>query len=494
MRGALAGLVVLFAACEARAQCPDGAVTLPAWMTTTHRASILSRTEFGGAVPPPAPCASPLMRHIHRAVAAVADRGTVPPPLVATSRNVARPAALVQGPRIFRRMSDLIAAADREVLIQNWRWNTQSRGHTTLLQGFRRLAARRRIEKPDGPPVTVHLLVNVRALEDPRMISKLSEELENLRIDPKLVRFEIAGHAHTGLGALHVKTTVVDGVHAITTGANVQKNHDTFGDNYDLGFEFHGEVAYAMRADFANAWKGSTRWTCGGLTDYLDLFGRASSPCWKTNIPLSPSIPHLDPAAERACAPMLVVTRPAEQSPFANDDRNPQNQAYLAALAGARERIRIVTPNLNDRAVKRAIVGALSRGVTVELVTGKGYQDFAERIPTRGGTNHDAFREILQEARKAGVTDPCRLFRPRWYVRREGRPVIGNVDESIHAKYLSVDRQVSIVGSANLDEQSFNNSRELNVVVDDAARTIDWDRQVFEPNFDRGVPIEECGG
>ena len=469
--------------------------TTPAWLAEARAALSTNESDFGVPAGQMPSCASPLFRRIHDAVNGVGPRGTIPPGLITSSRNLAEPRALEQGPRIFSRMGDLIAGAESEVLLQNWRWNTSSVPHAELMDGLRRLHESRAKTHPFGPPVSVKLLVNVRALEDPRMLPRLAEAVEKLNLDHDLVHVTIGGHPHLGPGALHTKTLIVDGRHAVTTGANVQPNHDTLDDNYDLGFALHGDVAASMRAEFANAWASSKRWACGsGGTWAWDVLGTGASPCWAPTFPLPPlplrfQLP--DVSLLRTCVPMMVVTRPPAQNPFANDDRNPQNQAFLAAIRGATTRIRILTPNINDSAVEDALAAAIARGVTVELVTGNGYQDFAESLPTRGGTNAGSLRNILSKARALGAPDPCRQLRARWYTRN-GAVVRGNVDHSIHAKYLSIDGRLSIIGSANLDEQSFNNSRELNVVVDDASLTTGWDRQVFEDNFAAGVPAESC--
>lgn len=467
----------------------------PLWITTVRGAGPFTRIAppLRGLLPA---CASPLMRSIHRATMSAATGSTIAADLITTSMNAAEPDALEQGPEIFGRMRELIADAEREVLLQNWRWDSASRAHASVMDGLRALSDRRKRTHPDGPPVAVRILVNVRAFESPRMLPLLARSIERLGLDPKAVDVQIGGHTHLGLGALHTKSLVVDGRSAVVTGANVQKNHDTFDHNYDLGFTFHGEVARSLRAEFEDAWADSHRWGCGsGGTIAWDVLGIGASPCWMRTSPLRSLPLHLQlpaPSVLRACLPMMVVTRPAAQSPFANSDHNPQNQAFLAAIRGARSRIRIMTPNLNDEAVKEALASAIARGVTVDIVIGKGYQDFAELIPTRGGTNNQAFKAILKLAREKGATEPCRNFRPRWYTRDGRNPVVGNVDESIHAKYMSIDGALSIVGSGNLDEQSFNNSREVNVVVDDPATTAGWDAQVFDAEFRRGLVWEGC--
>jgi hypothetical protein len=47
-------------------------------------------------------------------------------------------------------------------------------------------------------------------------------------------------------------------------------------------------------------------------------------------------------------------------------------------------------------------------------------------------------------------------------------------------------------GSADQDTQSWNNSREIVVVVDDPVVTSAWDGQFFQSEFDAGAQVEQC--
>ena len=133
---------------------------------------------------------------------------------------------------------------------------------------------------------------------------------------------------------------------------------------------------------------------------------------------------------------------------------------------------------------------AARQSIHVELVLSKKYEEFTESLPTRGGTNDDAVKNLYEMAREAGVTRPCEMLQVRWFSNDGKTPAEENGPPTSHAKYLSVDGQVVIVGSANMDIQSWRNSREVNVVVDSAATTRAWDAQVFEPSFDIGIPAE----
>src|SRR5690606_22264670 len=151
------------------------------------------------------------------------------------------------------------------------------------------------------------------------------------------------------------------------------------------------------------------------------------------------------------------------------------------AFAAARSHIRIQTPNLNDDAAKAGLVDAVKRGVRVEIVLSKGFNDLTEQAPGQGGTNEENVAMLHEELAAAGVTDICNKLQIRWYSRDGLYPIVGNGIYASHAKYMSIDDTVVIVGTANMDTQSWNNSREVNIVVDDAVTTRAWDATLFLP-------------
>jgi phosphatidylserine/phosphatidylglycerophosphate/cardiolipin synthase-like enzyme len=82
---------------------------------------------------------------------------------------------------------------------------------------------------------------------------------------------------------------------------------------------------------------------------------------------------------------MIVAGRRGSRWPFGNSTHNLQDQAFLVAIRHAQRRIRIQTPNLNDDAVREAIIHAAQRGVTVQLVLSKGFNAVTESLPGQGG-------------------------------------------------------------------------------------------------------------
>jgi phosphatidylserine/phosphatidylglycerophosphate/cardiolipin synthase-like enzyme len=471
---ALALLLVATAACTAAE--PDEMVSFP--------------PDQSGEDQPPAQaaCASEQGRKIFDATRDLIGMGSVPASLYSTQLNAADPAALIDGPQIFPAFRELIASAEHHVSLQTYVWEADTDPTNEIVAGLRDLAARRAAEAPDAPPVTVRFLFDVSTLGFGSTVTALPKawaQVEALALDPKRVTFELAGYYHLAMGNLHVKTLVVDGRAAIITGANPQAHHNYAQPWRDAGYKLSGDVAVALLADFDNAWQQSKLWTCGSVEnpEFLE--------CQADPQPVTYAIIHADLPAD-TCKPMLVASRQSDMNPTSNRTDNTQDQAFIAAFGAATSHIRMQTPNLNDDAAKAALVDAVKRGVRVELVLSKGFNDMSEIGPGQGGTNDTNVAALHATLEAAGVTDICKKLQIRWYSRDGLHAVEGNGVYASHAKYASVDDTVVIVGTANMDTQSWNNSREVNVVVDDAVTTRAWDEALFLPDFDSGLLVDQC--
>ncbi len=435
-----------------------------------------------------AACASDLGRAIFDGSRSMIDRGSVPASLYSTEKNAADTDVLVDGPEIFPAFRQLIATAEHHVSLQTYVWEPDTDPTNEILAGLRDLAAHRAQVAPDGPPVNVRFLFDASMLNFGSRIDAMPKTIasvEALGLDPKHVTFEVAGFYHLTVGTLHVKTVIVDGRAAIITGANPQAHHDYATPWRDAGYKLSGDVAVAMLADFDHAWMQSKIWTCGSREE--PEFAKCQGEPTKLAYPIMPAA-----LATGTCKPMLVTSRAADFNPTSNRIDNTQDQAFLAAFAAAKSHIRVQTPNLNDDAAKAALVEAIKRGVRVEVVLSKGFNDTTEMAPGQGGTNEENVAELHATLAAAGVTDACKKLQIRWYSRDGLRPVVGNGIYASHAKYASVDDTVVIVGTANMDTQSWNNSRELNIIVDDATTTRAWDSQLFTADFDNGILIDQC--
>ncbi len=437
-------------------------------------------------------CASPYLEPIVRATQDYVGRSSVDEQRFLTSHNVADPTVRIDGPQIFPAFRELIGRARHEVDLQTYVWEPDTDPVNEILAGLLDLQRRKALEPAGEPPVTVRFLFDVSDLDFGSTITAIPATwaaVQYFGIDPAYINLEIAGYHHQTFGNLHVKTLVVDGKKAIITGANPQAHHDYAEPWRDAGYLISGEVASALQDDFDDAWMMGVPWTCGADGT------KPASECAGEPAPIEHAFAAEEAGrmAPDACLPMLVTERRAQPAIGSNHLDSTQDQAFLAAFKTANDAIRMQTPNLNDDAAKRALLDAVERGVRVDLVLSKGFNESTEALPGQGGSNADTVDELYDTLAAEGIPEDelCSRMRIRWH-GRNGVAVEGNGVYASHAKYTSIDGAVVIVGTANMDTQSWNNSREVNVLVDDATTTRAWDEQLFGLDFDGGVIVDRC--
>jgi hypothetical protein len=165
--------------------------------------------------------------------------------------------------------------------------------------------------------------------------------------------------------------------------------------------------------------------------------------------------------------------------------------------------------------------------VDINFLLSKNYQDY-NKLYQQGGTNSDAVKwirkklkkivskrtktsinmiidlqeEMIRKEAKKPKNKRKRIgeFNLTWFVSRGGNISGKEKGERYkystrfrekfwnhnHTKFLSADNQVTIVGSANIDEQSWYNSRETNIVIDNYKLTKSWCTKAFKTDFMKG--------
>ena len=508
---------------------------------------------------------------------------------------------------IFKDIAAAIASAQKQVLLQAYAWQTLSEcgsdgevtGEVDPLPGHPMPMILGALRELNERACNEHRVVEVRFLGNATNSLGIeigycalgTNHVEALEwfgryfedegiFDLECLDFTIGIHDHDLFGNYHAKTAVIDGRTAFVTGANVQHSF-----RKEPAACIEGDAACGLQAEFVEAWRDANyyhkeaadqlvewnerpefdRWAlCEALPGecYPETDGDNGLPIPRVCEEEGPSCgdvsDELTPEGE--CLPMMITTRPSQGLPREDND-NTQNQAFFAAFANAGEhgdepgRIRILTPNFNDKEARLAIVDAIRREVDVEMVLAKGFHnDFIHNLAQphhcAGGAvlcpcktnqecaewfySEDPLKEdwSLPSVTKyvgcpiaPGLPLPCsvvlegterlynEVFQPsdsdvqewrdlvcehldiRWFSLGDG-PVYGS-DGALHGKYMSIDDQVAIVGSANMDNYAWDNSREVNIVVDSAEVTRRWDERVFNDAFETGLRTEEwwdfCG-
>jgi phosphatidylserine/phosphatidylglycerophosphate/cardiolipin synthase-like enzyme len=268
------------------------------------------------------------------------------------------------------------------------------------------------------------------------------------------VKAQLASYSTSLLGRSvnHTKMFLIDGHVGVTGGANVQ-NHPW----RDMLVGVEGPVVASMLADFQDAWTRSRAW--------FDVDGKPLD-----RAPALPAVA-LDPSTEgRPLVPMAVLTKRGGEIDGQRSRDNAANQGLLAAYNAARREIKVESPNCNDPDVWNALAAAAARGVKVQVLLSKNFNQLRSQFDR---ANNDRFLRFVAKLPASAQAN----IELRWY-SPDGRTTAGN-----HTKYTSIDGQWAYVGSQNMDNQSWAWSREMGLGIDDATQTAALDADVFDGDW-----------
>jgi len=444
------------------------------------------------------------------------------------------------GEEIFDQIAKMIEQAEHEVLIQTFILKIQSPAAKKVFKAIANLEAKRKKMGAKKPVVVrfifdiigtnkfvnfFELMINLRDGGRDKKSSPFSYGREKgdyrvdfpKKLDPKYVRLEIKAHRHQSLRAVnHAKSVIIDREYGMITGANMVTYHFTpeidtpTGEELmmDHGFVFYGDIGFNMAAEFYSLWekKGSKK---HGYADYdsgnLDADEYAP---WNAESVITPkpypAVVGVQPFSWGNLTEIGIVGRDSYGITRRLSQANsPQNNAFKAAIDNAKSHVNINSPNLNSFDLMKTLRDAMARGVDINFLLSRNYQNYNGPLQ-EGGTNQDAVEKLnewREELVKKNGADKVGQFNLVWFVTRGGNISGKEEGERVdswrfilnekfynhnHTKFLSADNQVVIIGSANFDEQSWYNSRELNIVFDDHKTAKKLCEEVFLTDFLRG--------
>ncbi len=132
-------------------------------------------------------------------------------------------------------------------------------------------------------------------------------------------------------------------------------------------------------------------------------------------------------------------------SAFANENNL---KLFVALIHASRKKLVICNPYfVPDDALMLAVVSAAQRGVDVTLINSEAHDQFLVAY---------AQRSYYEQLLRAGVK--VRLYRP---------PTL------LHSKTMSIDDDIAVIGSSNLDMRSFQLNLEVTLVCYDPGVVVD---------------------
>ncbi|EEY14918.1 IQ calmodulin-binding motif protein [Verticillium alfalfae VaMs.102] len=163
------------------------------------------------------------------------------------------------------------------------------------------------------------------------------------------------------------------------------------------------------------------------------------------------------PHPRHSPVPMALVNRPPHGSPDSSSLSNPQNAAWLAALAHARSSVFIQSPTLNASPLLPALLAACERGVHVHAYICLGYNDAGELLPLQGGHN-----EAVAHRLHAQLSDDARpRLHYHWYVAKDHAAPVphGLGARACHIKLLIADERVGVVAAGTRTRRAGRTAR-----------------------------------
>lgn len=429
-----------------------------------------------------------------------------------TRRNAVGP-TLVDSEAIFKGAARLIEEADHEIDIVSFAMEPDSPPYLELVRAFdRRLASPRPIAKPFRIRIyTDHISImfsggtarsKARALLVPWL-----RVFQARGVDPRDVQLEMYVHAHGaffyhhgGRYSVHDKFMVVDGSYLHIGGANPQAKNNYVHPERDTAVIVKGDVASSAIDAFDGLWS-QTDFSCAIERTPTGYGGR----CVDRRVPFDVlhSTAIKAPLADRiglsqdACVPMTLLSK--RRAGFQNlaGYSNPWAKGLLAAVVESSQRIALSSPNMNAPPLIGALVDAMARrDVKVDLLFP--YERNDPQVNSFGGYGSNALTLRVMNAcavvaRTRSEVEYRRLrnnFRVGWWVAEgERQRFAGDGRGCFHTKFASFDDRVVVVGSGNLDDQSFFHSSETSLVIDDAIVTKAVAGFIFEPDWKRSERV-----
>lgn len=205
----------------------------------------------------------------------------------------------------------------------------------------------------------------------------------------------------------------------------------------DLMTKLEGPVVYGLNAVFLSDWYAETNELITG---------------WVHEAPAKPSNGTLE------C--QIVPSGPG----FVGENNL---QMFVSLLYSAHHRISITSPYfVPDESILYALVAATARGVEVEL--------FVSEIGDQAMVFH-AQRSYYEEILRAGVR--IYMYRP---------PYI------LHSKHFTIDDDIAVIGSSNMDQRSFSLNMEVSMMVHGESFVRDLDEVTdYYREHSRELTLEE---
>ena len=466
----------------------------------------------------PSPMAAKVDQVAREITRAEGDRARVLDESKLTTRRNAFGPTLLDSEAIFTAAARLIETAEHEIDLVSFAMEPDAQPYLELVRAFERRLSTRTVASPLRLRIYADHLSTMflggRARPKARgLLEPWLRVYREHKLDPQRFPIEIYIQAHGAFlynhGArysVHDKLVIVDGRYLHIGGANPQKKNNYGHPERDSAVVVKGEVAGSALAAFDALWSRSD-FSCTierRGDDYRSACHNRSTP-FTVDHDAAVARPDLSAAgvAADACLPMTVLSKQRTGYRNVGGASNPWAKGLLAAVSSSAREISLSSPNMNTPQLQRALVQAMAeRDVRVNLLLP--FERNEPQVNSIGGFGSNersmaVLRACALVAKDRSARDYQRLttnFQGAWWVA-EGQTerFSGDGPGCFHTKFASFDDQAVIVGSGNLDDQSFYHSSETSLFIDSPVVTRAVRQFLFEPDwrrakrFDLSMPL-----
>ncbi|CAF1330989.1 unnamed protein product [Adineta steineri] len=180
--------------------------------------------------------------------------------------------------------------------------------------------------------------------------------------------------------------------------------------------------------------------------------------------------------------PIALINRLSHGAPGHRNTVNPQNVAWTSAFRYAQRSIFTQSPMFNASGVVDGVISACQRGVQVVLWLDLGYDGKKEGFGTfQGGTNDHVAKKLYKKLKEGGdgAENNLQVF---WYTAKDQTHPFhfAQKKRNCHVKFMSIDDQVGIMGTGNMDTQTWCHSAETNTMIDSPLIVKEWIEALYK--------------
>ncbi len=362
---------------------------------------------------------------------------------------------------------DIIRNAHQEVLMSFYKFNAHSDAGQEIVLALQELKAKAEARRTI---INVNLIVNKRG-KIAELLYKANEDLGIESItSSEFFNIKIVDHTTAAFGSLHSRMIIVDSNIAMIRGGDAHTDNNLDRHLIETAALLRGPIVAEMRQDFSDVWQA---YTSKPLSP-----SRTSSPSLPSAKGSPVSSSSSSPEPQVSC--LFLSKRENGNVLYFKDCDSPYKIALVHAINTATASINIMTENLNDADICKALAQACSRGVQVKIILGMHQNDATEKY--WGGTNLESIASIVNQVEIRHQQN----LQIRWAANSEGNVVDQDENYTLQAKYACIDSSLVFMGSSPMDAQALKYAREADVIFEDHSTAVFFDAKLFDPVFARG--------